>query len=96
MLPTPSQPLIEPGTRVRIAQRVRVGGRVWTTYVVGTVVDGGGVRPVGGMEMGSKSRFCYQPTVRLRLADGELAVVTVDEFTRYEVLGGAANAGAAP
>lgn len=86
MIPTPPQPLIPPGTRVRIAQRVRVGNQAWLTYVTGTVEDGG-IRPVGGMEMGAKASFTFQPTVRLRQDNGELTVVAVDESTAYEVLG---------
>ena len=36
---------------------------------------------VGGMEMGGKSSYCQQPTLRLRLDNGEVTVVTVDEET---------------
>lgn len=85
MQPTPPKPRIEPGTRVRVTQDVRVGDRRWRTSVVGTL-EGEGVRPVGGMEMGAKAHFSYQPTLRLRLDDGELTVVAVDESTRFETL----------
>ncbi len=88
MAPRPAQPLIPPGSLVRIAQRVRVGDQAWTTFVTGTV-EADGTRPVGGMEMGGKARFTQQPTVRLRLSDGEITVVAVDEGTRYEVLNSA-------
>lgn len=70
---------------MRVAQKVRIGDQSWTTFVTGTV-EGGGVRPVGGMEMGSKSRFGVQPTLRLRLDDGELTVVAIDELTQIEAL----------
>jgi hypothetical protein len=68
-----------------VAQKVRIGDQSWTTFVTGTV-EGDGVRPVGGMEMGSKSRFGVQPTLRLRLDDGEITVVTIDDFTQVETL----------
>lgn len=86
MIPTPPEPLIPPGTRVRVAQEVRVGHRRWTTYVTGTVEDSGS-RPVGGMEMGGKAIYCHQPTLRLRLDDGEETVVAIDARTRVEPIG---------
>jgi hypothetical protein len=85
MLPQPTPPLVEPGTRVRVSQDVRIGAARWRTFVVGTVEDDG-TRPVGGMEMGSKAHFGYQPTLRVRLDDGEVTVVAVDDQTRVEVL----------
>ncbi|MFO0956378.1 MAG: hypothetical protein U0800_02795 [Isosphaeraceae bacterium] len=82
MFPSASQP--EPrfpaGTRVNVVQFVRVGHRRWKTQSQGTVVEEG-IRPVGGMEMGSKALYCRQPTVTLRKDDGELTVVTLDENT---------------
>ncbi len=83
MIPTAPKPLFPPGTLVRVAQQVRVGHRRWTTYIVGTVEDSGS-RPVGGMEMGGKARYCQQPTLRLRLEDGELTVVALDANTVVE------------
>ncbi len=83
MIPIKVEPLFPPGTRVRVAQRVRVGHRRWTTFVVGTVADAGN-RPVGGMEMGGKALYCHQPTLRLTLDDGETTVVAIDENTKVE------------
>ena len=83
MIPTPPKPMFEPGTRVKATQRVRVGHREWSTFVVGTV-EREGVRPVGGMEMGGKSLYCRQKTVRLRRDDGEIIVVALDDWTKVE------------
>jgi hypothetical protein len=83
MIPTPRKPLFEPGTRVRITQHVRVGHRRWRTFVVGTV-EAEGNRPVGGMEMGGKALYCHQPTLRLRLDDGEITEVALDANTQVE------------
>ncbi|HEY2159136.1 MAG TPA: hypothetical protein VGH33_26140, partial [Isosphaeraceae bacterium] len=69
----------------RVVQHVRVGDRAWRTEVVGTV-EREGLRPVGGMEMGGKSVYCHQPTIRLRKADGEVTVVALDEGTMVEEL----------
>jgi hypothetical protein len=40
------------------------------------------------MEMGGKSSYCQQPTLRLRLDNGEVTVVTVDENTHIEPISG--------
>jgi len=71
-----------------VVQRVRVGHRDWTTQVEG-VLEKEGLRPVGGMEMGGKSVYCHQPTLRLRRDDGEVTVVALDEDSRVETLSGA-------
>ena len=87
MIPTAPKPKYQPGTRLRVVQSVRVGDRAWRTEVVGTV-ERESLRPVGGMEMGGKSVYCHQPTLRLRKADGEVTLVAVDEDTLVEELPG--------
>ncbi|MEW4568487.1 hypothetical protein AB1L88_11520 [Tautonia sp. JC769] len=79
------EPQYVPGTRVRVVQFVRVGHRRWKTEVTGTV-EGEGLRPVGGMEMGGKALYCHQPTLRLRRDDGEITNIALDENTRVETL----------
>jgi hypothetical protein len=91
MIPTPPRPLHPAGTLVRVTQFVRVGHRRWLTTVTGTVEDGG-LRPVGGMEMGGKALYCHQPTLKLRLDDGEVTVVALDDDTRVEAIGAAVPA----
>jgi hypothetical protein len=68
-----------------VTQLVRVGERKWTTQVEG-VVEREDLRPVGGTEMGGKSLYCLQPTLRLRRDDGEVTVVAIDEESRIETL----------
>lgn len=80
MIPTRPEPKFAPGTRVRVIQNVRVGGLVWKTETSG-LVEGEGVRPVGGMEMGAKALYIQQPTLRLRRDDGEVIVVALDPQT---------------
>ena len=87
MIPTPPKPRFEPGTRVRVYQVVRVGHRRWMTWVEGAV-EGEGIRPVGGMEMGGKALYCHQPTLLLRRDDGEVTSVALDEETRVEPVRG--------
>ena len=84
----------EAGARVRVSQQVRVGGKEWTTSVTGTV-EGSTIRPVGGMEMGSKAFFSYQPTLRLRLDDGEITIIALDEQTTIESLSSPTGSGVA-
>ena len=85
MIASPPPPRFAPGTRVRVVQHVRVGHRRWTTEVIGTV-ECDGRRPVGGMEMGGKSLYCHQPTLRLRGDDGEVTEVALDENTEIDAL----------
>lgn len=85
MIPSPPKSRFAPGTSVRVIQHVRVGHRRWTTELTGTV-EAEGVRPVGGMEMGGKAMYCRQDTLRLRKADGEITVVTLDENTEIKPL----------
>ena len=92
--PTRPEPPFPPGTLVRVTQKVRVGHRRWATQVVGTIEDAGR-RPVGGMEMGGKALYCHQPTLRLRLDDGEITELAFDANTQVEAIEPAATAGAA-
>jgi hypothetical protein len=87
MIPTPPKPRYAPGARLRVTQYVRVGHRQWTTEVEG-VVETEGHRPVGGMEMGGKASYVFQPTLRLRRDDGEVTVVALDEDSRVLELSG--------
>ncbi len=87
MIPAPPKPRFEPGTRVRVVQHVRVGHRRWATETAG-IVELEGLRPVGGMEMGGKSLYCHQPTLRLRREDGEIVVVALDENTEVHPVAG--------
>lgn len=82
MFPSASkhEPRLPAGTRVHVIQHVRVGHRRWKTQTQGVVIDEG-IRPIGGMEMGSKALYCRQPTLTLRMDDGERTVVTLDENT---------------
>lgn len=88
-LPKPRFPI---GSRLRVTHFVRVGHRRWTTQIVGTL-EAESIRPVGGIEMGSRALAETQPTLRLRHDDGEITVVSLDELTQVEVLAQPAAAG---
>jgi hypothetical protein len=85
MIPTPPKPKYAAGTRLRVTQHVRVGHRQWQTQVEG-VVELEGYRPVGGTEMGGKSTYILQPTIRLRRDDGEVTVVALDEGSEVQTI----------
>lgn len=89
MITSPPKAQYEPGSRVKVTQFVRVGHLRWYTTIVGTV-DDEGLRPVGGIEMGGKAIYCHQPTLRLRLDDGEITIVAVDANTAVETVSPAA------
>jgi hypothetical protein len=74
-----------------VTQYVRVGGQQWVTKVEG-VVEQESYRPVGGMEMGGKASYCFQPTLRLRRDDGEIIVVALDDDSKVEELAAAGSA----
>ena len=83
MIPTPPKPKYAPGPRVRVTQHVRVGHLQWVTKVEG-LVELEGRRPVGGIEMGGKSTYITQETLRLRRDDGEITVVALDEGSEVQ------------
>jgi hypothetical protein len=86
MIPTAPPARYPAGTKLRIVQHVRIGDKRWATEVVGAV-ERETQRPIGGMEMGTKALYCHQPSLLLRLDDGELTSVAVDENTEIYVLG---------
>ena len=85
MIPSPPKPKYEPGTRLRVTQKVRVGHIKWQTQVEG-VVELDGYRPIGGIEMGGKVTYCLQPTIRLRKPSGEITVVAIDDESVIETI----------
>ena len=85
MIPTSKSRRFEPGTPVRVIQHVRVGKTSWTTEVVGQVVTEG-LRPIGGMEMGTKAAASSQLTLTLKGEDGELSTIAIDERTEVQPL----------
>ncbi len=69
-----------PGDRIEVEHRVTVGGRSWTTRTVGTVVRI--ERRRHGLHF--RRNFddkVFSDVILLKLPDGELTTLTVDEFT---------------
>ncbi len=82
-MPTESSRDIEPGSRVRIKQRVTVGARSWALEVTGVVRE---VKPiVTGIHTDRvKKDDLWVESVLLEKPDGELTRVTFDENTQIE------------
>jgi hypothetical protein len=76
---------LEPGQRIRIIQRVRVGQKEWDTAVEGAFRD------VNYLATGLSTDRVPEddiivPTVHFTKDNGELSSITLDEHTRIEVL----------
>lgn len=69
-----------PGDRVEIEHLVTVGPRSWTTKVAGEVVRTERCRH-GLHFQRNFDDTVYSDTVLLKLPDGELSIVTMDEFS---------------
>jgi hypothetical protein len=76
---------LQPGQRVRITHRVRVGKREWPATVEGTIRDLKVLVTGLTVERGEDDVFAV-PTVHLVKDNGELSSITVDEFTRFDLL----------
>lgn len=76
---------IRAGQKVRIIQEIDRREGPWINEVVGAVVD---IKPqkTGSWYAHGKDYKLWLNRVLLRKADGELTTITVDQFTRVEVL----------
>jgi hypothetical protein len=71
---------LEPGDRVAIEHTVRVGMRQWTTTVAGAVVRTERNRHGLHFRRNADDKV-YSDVVVLKLDDGQLSSVTIDEYT---------------
>ena len=72
--------VLAPGDRVEVTHQVKVGQKIWNTHVIGTI------ERVERRRHGLHFRRQYDDKVFsdlvvLKLADGTLSTVTIDEFT---------------
>ena len=76
---------LQPGQRLRITQRVKVGLKVWTTTVTGvfrhvsSLVTGLATQRVTADEI-------IVPTVHFTKDNGELTSITLDENSKVEIV----------
>ncbi len=81
---------LQPGDRVEVHHQVQVGFRTWTTHVTGRVVRT--LRQRHGLHyQRNPDDRVFRDTVVLQRDDGELAAVTLDEFSQLTLLPRAAQ-----
>ncbi len=71
---------LKPGDRIAVEHRVTVGVKSWTTRVAGNVVRTQRRRHGLHFRRNVDDKV-YSDVIHLQLPDGELANVTMDEFT---------------
>lgn len=81
---------LQPGDRVEVVHEVKVGFRSWTTSVTGRVIRTARERHGLHYQRNSDDRV-FRDTVVLQCDDGELATVTLDEFSQLKLLQRAAQ-----
>ena len=79
----------EAGTRVRVVQQLPQGDRVWTTATEGTVVRYRQAKTGSWFAHGRDDKL-WLDRLELRLDDGELVTLNLDQ---YSVIEGIASAG---
>ncbi len=73
------------GATVKVTQQTPHRDRTWTNQVEGTIMEYS-QKPTGSWFAHSKNDKLWLDRLKLRLADGELMVLNLDEFSRIEVL----------
>lgn len=76
---------IEPGARVRVTQQIAFGQSTRTTEVEGEVVRFG-QQKTGSWFAHSKDKKLWLDRLELRLDDGELVHVNLDQYSRVEAV----------
>jgi hypothetical protein len=77
------QPVIDPGQRVRVTQQMPHADRVWTNTVEGVVVRFRQAK-TGSWFAHAKDDQLWLDRLEVRLDDGELAVLNLDQYTVIE------------
>ncbi|HEY4311247.1 MAG TPA: hypothetical protein VGN12_17485 [Pirellulales bacterium] len=77
---------LKPGDRIEVLHQVKVGQKIWNTKTVGTVVRF--ERRRHGLHFRRNvDDKAFSDLVVLKLADGSLTTVTMDEFSQLRRLG---------
>jgi ribosomal protein L19 len=77
---------LKPGDRVEVLHQVKVGQKIWNTKTVGTVVRF--ERRRHGLHFRRNvDDKAFSDLIVLKLADGSLTTVTMDEFSQLRRLG---------
>ncbi len=76
---------IEPGTRVRVTQRIAGREEIWQAPVEGEVMSLG-AEPTGSWFAHGKDGRYWLGRLRLRKSDGEITTLALDQNSRVEIL----------
>ncbi len=82
-----------PGDRVRVTQQAPRMRGVWTNTVEGVVVKSGRAK-TGSWFAHARDGKLWLDRLELRLDDGELVVINLDQYSRVEIVAPAAGSGA--
>lgn len=76
---------LKAGQRIRIYQEIERREGNWRNEIIGTVVE---VMPqkTGSWNAHGRDDRLWLNRIRIRKADGEESLISVDQHTRYEVL----------
>src|SRR5256885_3940619 len=75
-----------PGARVDVTQQIAARNYTWTTTVRGTVIDFG-QEETGSWFAHSKDDRLWLDRLTLRMDDGEITTLILDDYSRVEVIG---------
>lgn len=76
---------LQPGTRVRVTQRIVRRDGDWSTEAVGTIVSTG-LRPTGAWYAYGKNSKYWLMRIELQTESGEITLLTMDRNTEVTVL----------
>jgi hypothetical protein len=88
---------LQPGVRVKVTQQIAARHWSWSDIAIGTVISFN-QQQTGSWFAHSKNDRLWLDRLTLRLDDGEITTLNLDEFSRVEIVspGDAAAAGSAP
>ena len=76
---------LRPGVRVRVTQQIAGRYYAWPTDITGMVISYE-QRPTGSWFAHSRGDKLWLDRLTLRLADGEITTLNLDEYTHIEIL----------
>ena len=85
----PHTTLPPPGTRVRVTQQIAQIGNVWTNTIESTITRFGQAKTGSWFAHAKDDKF-WLDRLELRLDDGEITILNLDQFTVIEPIAPAA------
>jgi hypothetical protein len=83
----PEKTTLTPGTRVKVTQQIAARNHTWTAPTTGTVLEFK-QKPTGSWYAHSKDERLWLDRLVLKLADGEITTLNLDEYSVVEILPG--------